>query len=156
MAVSLKIEDVICSLLQNDVQKNALNFAAWLNENSMAPQRWFDPTIWRIPYGENYLGGIFLNRPGRFRVCFFRGSYQGMHDENFLKSIYEHVTPCIDCGGECPKGKPETIFGKKFDNVCFQFPIQFENPDGDAVESIKDLIEYWKTIAADSDSWHVR
>lgn len=151
-----KIEDEIHDLLENDVQKNALEFTAYLNENNMTPQRWFGPTIWRVPYDKYYLCGIFLNRRGKFRVYFFRGSYQGTFNENFLKSIYDHVTPCIDCGGECPKGETATIFGKTFENTCFQFPIQFENPDGSTIKHIKDLIEYWKTIVSDSDSWHTR
>jgi len=49
-----------------------------------------------------------------------------------------------------------TIFGKKFSNTCFQFPIQFENPNIDTLEYIKKLIEYWKMTAPhNTDKWHV-
>ncbi len=53
-------------------------------------------------------------------------------------------------------GKDTIVFGRAFENTCFQFPVQFENPDGDTLEDIKKLIEYWKDASPSSDSWHVR
>jgi len=81
---------------------------------------------------------------------------QGESDREFIKTVHEYVKPCIDCGGECPKGMNMTIFGKEFPNTCFQFPIQFENPDAGTLEHIKELIAYWKVAAPDNtDKLHV-
>jgi hypothetical protein len=151
-----KIEDEIREFLEGEVQETALEFAAYLNENNMTPQQWFCPTIWKTPYGKYYFFGIFLNQKGKFRIYFYRCDYKGEFDEGFLKPVHDHVRPCVDCGGDCPKGMNMTIFGKEFPNTCFQFPIQFENPDGDTLEHIKKLIEYWKVVAPDNtDKLHV-
>ena len=107
-------------------------------------------------YEKYYLFGIFINQPDKFRIYFYRGDYNGEFDEKFVKAVHDNVAPCINCGGECPKGMDMTIFGKKFSNTCFQFPIQFENPDIDTLEYIKKLIEYWKITAPhNTDKWHV-
>lgn len=153
---SPKIEDEIFELLEGEVQEIAQKFTTYLNENNMTPQRWFCPTIWKTPYEKYYLFGIFMNQPGKFRIYFYRGDYNGEFDADFIKTVHDHVRPCIDCGGECPKGTDMTIFGKEFSNTCFQFPIQFENPDYKTLEHIKKLIEYWKLIAPQhTDKWHV-
>ena len=151
-----KIEDEIINRYDGDIKETALGFVAYLNEHNMAPQQWFGPAIWKTPYGKYYFFGIFMNVPGKFRMYFYRGDYSGEHDERFVKTIHDYVRPCVDCGGECPKGMDMTIFGKEFPNTCFQFPIQFENPDIGTLEHIKELIEYWKVIAPDNtDKLHV-
>lgn len=151
-----KIEDEIRELLDGEVKETALGFVTYLKDHNMTPQQWFCPTIWRVPYRENYLCGIFMNQTGKFRIYFFKGDYSGVFEERFIKAVHDNVKPCIDCGGECPKGMLATVFGKEFENTCFQFPVQFENPDSDMVDHIKELIEYWKDAVTRSDSWHVR
>jgi hypothetical protein len=150
-----RIEDEIQEFLQGDLQERALGFAFYLNEMKMTPKLWFGPTYWRVPYGENYLCGIVLNKD-RFRFWFFKGNYNGTFEDEFTKTVWEHVKPCIDCGGDDPKGIDTTVFGKEFAYTCFQFPIQFENPDNDTLGHIKKLIEYWKGVVPPSDSWHAR
>jgi len=151
-----KIEDEIIKRFEGDVKENALRFVAYLNEHNMTPQQWFGPAIWKTGCGKYYFFGIFMNQPGKFRIYFYRGDYEGEFDEGFVKTVCDHVTPCADCGGECPKGMDMTIFGKEFSNVCFQFPIQFENPAISVLEHIKELIEYWKVIAPrNTDKLHV-
>ena len=153
-----EIEDEIVKRLDGDLRERALGFVVWLNENNMAPKQWFSPAIWKTPTpgGKYYSFGIFMNRPGEFRLYFYRGDYKGEFDEGFLKTVHDHVRPCVDCGGDCPKGRDMTIFGKEFSNTCFQFPIQFENPNTATLEYIKELIEYWKVIAPyNTDKLHV-
>lgn len=152
-----RIEDAIFELYDGELQKTALDFVAYLNEHGMSPQEWFGPTIWKTPCGEKYYCfGIFMNQPEKFNLYFYRGDYKGVFDKEFIKTVHDHVRPCIDCGGECPKGMDMTIFGKEFPNTCFQFPIQFVNPDRDTLEYIKELIEYWKVTAPqNTDKLHV-
>ena len=153
---SPRIEDEILDLLQGDLKESAMAFVAYLRANQMAPRQWFGPKYWRIPYGANFLCSIIINQ-GKWRVFFFAGQYQGQFEEGFIKAIHGSVMPCVACtGDDCPKGRVMTIFGKEFANTCFQFPIQFVNPDHNALVYIKDLMEYWKGIAPLSDSWHCR
>jgi len=152
---SPQIEDEILGLLDGDLKERAMGFAAYLRANHLTPRQWFGPGYWRIPHGNEYLCAIVINKD-RWRFWFFQGDYSGEFDEGFIQAVHGHVKPCISCGGDCPKGKDTTVFGKEFANTCFQFPVQFENPDGSTVESIQELIEYWKEASPRSDSWHVR
>jgi hypothetical protein len=154
--ITPQIEDEIRALLAGDLQETALQFAAYLRENQMAPRRWFGPRYWRIPYEEYYLCSIFMDKD-RWRVFFFSGDYSGEFDEGFKKAVQESVMLCISCtGDDCPKGKEMTVFGRKFADACFQFPVQFVNPNGFTLKWIMELLEYWKGAAPQSDSWHCR
>jgi len=153
-----QVEDEIHAILDGERKETALLFAAWLRENQLAPQPWFGPGWWRIPFGEYYLCAMIVAN-ANWNVFFFKGDYSGVHDEKFVKAVTDCVFPCTKCHGEgwtqC-KGIPATIFGKEFTDTCFQFPIQFDNPCVEALEHVKTLIEYWKEAATRSDSWHCR
>lgn len=149
-----KIEDEIHALLDGDLKEAAFGFVRHLNERNLAPRRWFGPNYWRVPHEDRYLCGIVINR-GRWRVWFFSGDYSGDYGEAFTQIVHGAVRPCVSCtGDDCPKGMRITVFGKEFENACFQFPVQFENPDGDTLKCVQELIGYWKTAAPRSDSWH--
>jgi len=90
-----------------------------------------------------------------WRFWFWKGDYIGKHEDDFIKIVHDHVCPCVACGGEC-KGIDTTVFCKEFFNTCFQFPIQFNNPDNDILEHIKKMIEYWKEVTPSTDAWHAR
>jgi hypothetical protein len=148
------IEDVICELLDGDLKETALGCAAYLRANQLTPWQWFGRNYWRIPYEKSYLCGILVNKD-EWRFWFFRGDYNGEFAKRFIKTVQDNVNPCVSCHGvECPQGKDMTVFGREFPNACFQFPIQFVNPDCGTLECIKELIEYWKDAAPRSDSWH--
>ncbi|MEN6316597.1 MAG: hypothetical protein ABFD25_20370 [Clostridiaceae bacterium] len=152
--ISPQIEEEILELLEGDLKETALGFVAYLRTNQMTPRQWFGPNYWRIPYEKNYLCSIFMNKD-KWRVFFFSGDYKGEFEEGFVKAVQDSVMPCVSCtGDDCPKGKEMTVFGKEFTNTCFQFPVQFVNPNGSTLEYIKELLEYWKEVAPHSDSWH--
>jgi hypothetical protein len=151
--ITPKIEDEIIELLDGDLNQTALEFAAYLKTNRLSPKQWFGPNYWRIPYGDCYLCGIVVNK-ARWRIWFFKGEYRGEFEDEFIKTVQENVRPCIACTNDCPKGIDTMVFGREFPAACFQFPIQFENPNSSTLEYIKDLIEYWKAVAPHSDSWH--
>jgi hypothetical protein len=150
-----QIEGEILELLDGDLKKTALGFVSYLSANQMTPLQWFGPNYWRIPYEKNYLCGIVVNK-NRWRFWFFLGNYSGEFEEGFIKAVQDSVRPCVSCTDDCPKGKNTMVFGKEFLNICFQFPVQFENPNDNTLEYIKELIEYWKEVAPHSDSWHCR
>jgi len=150
---SPEIEDVIPEFLDGELKERALGFVGYLAANQLTPQQWFSRNFWRVSCGKNYLCGIVVEK-NRWRFWFWKGEYSGLHGENFVQQIHDHVRPCISCGSECPKGIDTIVFGKEFANTCFQFPVQFENPDSNALEHIKELIEYWKGVDPPSDAWH--
>lgn len=154
--ISPQIEEEIQELLAGDLKKTALEFVAYLRANQMTPRQWFGPCYWRIPYEKNYLCSILMSKD-KWRVFFFSGDYKGEFEVEFIKAVQDSVMPCISCtGDDCPKGIEMTVFGKEFTNTCFQFPVQFVNPNGRTLDYIKQLLEFWKGIAPHSDSWHCR
>jgi len=50
---------------------------------------------------------------------------------------------CDSCTESCGKGTRKRILGKEFDNVCSS-SFAFGNPDGDALECVKKLLEMRK------------
>lgn len=150
-----QIEDEINELLDGDLKETALGFAAYLRANQMTPRQWFGPSYWRVPHEDYYLCCIIVNKD-QWRIFFFRGDYSGEFEEGFIKTVQDNVRPCVSCVDDCPKGKDLTVFGKEFANTCFQFPVQYVNPNGSTMEYIKELLEYWKGAAPHSDSWHCR
>ena len=152
--VKIRIEDKILEHLEGDLQERALSVAAYLNANDMTPHEWFGSDFWKVPYKDYYLCGIVVQKDC-LRFWFWKGVYAGSYDATFIKATHDNVRPCITCGGEC-KGIDIVVFGKGFENTCFQFPIQFENPDEETMEHIKVLMEYCKGIVPPEDAWHAR
>jgi len=153
---TLKIQEEINRLLGSELREQAMGFVDYLRENDLTTQLWFGPAYWRVLYGTKYLCGIILDN-NRWRFWFWKGDYSGKCNENFSKAVHDHVRPCISCVGDdpkCPKGKDMTVFDKEFSNTCFQFPVQFENPDNDTLEHIKALLAYWKDVNPPDDAWH--
>ena len=150
---SPQIEEEIHALLDGDLKEIALGFIAYLRANQMAPRQWFGPNYWRIPYGQTYLCGMHLKKD-MWRFWFFSGDYSGEFDKGFMQAVQAGVKSCRSCVDDCPKGKDMTVFGAVFSNACFQFPVQFENPDVSTLEYIKVLLEHWKKVGPHSDSWH--
>ena len=163
-----KIEDVIGELLEGDRLKNASDFIAYLRENKMNP-RWFAQNCWNINYKGKFFCSIRIHgikqdgiryglEPGSWH--FGRNWYNGFnlpddlsgefedslsYDE-FKEFIWANVTPCKSNMG-CMNGRPcsrsEIHLGKEFDGVC---GLRIENPDAEALEHTKKLIEYCKNV----------
>lgn len=151
-----EIEAILLELADGDLRRAALDFVSYLREKNMAPRLWFHQNYWRVPHDGHYLCALLVDRE-RWRVFFFLGDYGGEFEEGWVRTVQDNVRPCVSCtGGDCPKGRETTVFGRKFANTCYQFPVQFVNPDERAVACIKELIEYWKGVAARSESWHAR
>jgi len=153
----MTFEKMIRKHLDGGMRETALGFAAYLNDNGLAPKQWFSPDFWRIPHEDHYLCGIKLY-DGGWTFWFWSGDYSGDPGEQLIKFVHEYVTACVDCvdPDHCKKGKDTTFFGKEFTRTCIQFPIQIANPDGSTLEQIKKLIEFWKTAAPNDTSWHYR
>ena len=157
------IENEIIERLDGEQRETALGFMDYLNANGMAPKLWFGPGYWIVP-GDGYnLFGICIyeKNPGADKqgwvLWFFNGDYDGAADEDLKEFIRSKTGLCVDCYGECEsKGVSMTVFGNEYENLCYQFPVRINNPDGAEIGMVKRLIEYWKTVAPYSDGLHVK
>jgi hypothetical protein len=66
-------------------------------------------------------------------------------DEQTKKIAWKNIDFCLS-GGCCNDnmGKRKVIFGKEFDNVCIAI-LRFNNPNAEAVECLKKMVEIRKT-----------
>jgi len=150
LSKKLTFEDAIQHYLEGELKNRALEFAAWLTENGLAPQGGL--AEWDIPYKDACLCWIRFEPKYHFR--FFYCDYSGEQDEGFMKAVQDHVVHCTTCHeGPC-SGGDAMIFGKAFVNVCKEFTVQFENPDGGMLEYIKQMLAYWKEKGHTSVSYH--
>ena len=158
-----KIEDeILSSRFDGELRESALEFIAYLNANQMTPRRWFGSGFWTIPWENNNLCGIHLygfnpradNNGWVF--WFFSGDYSGSADEELIKFVKDSAGHCVKCSADCKtQGVDMTLFGAEHTDMCFQFPVRIGNPDNEALEKIKKLIEFWKEIAPRSNGLHV-
>jgi len=145
-------EDAIQHYLEGNIRDSALEFAAWSKANGLAPKQDGDPAEWLIPYKDDCLCWIHFEPKYHFR--FFYCDYSGEQDEGFMRAVQDHVMHCTTCHeGPC-SGGDAVIFGKAFTNVCKEFTVRFENPDGGTMEHIKQLLAYWKEKGHTSVSYH--
>lgn len=159
-----KIEDVVGDLLDGDRLKNALEFITYLRENKMNP-RWFAQNCWHTYYKGKFFCSIRIHgikqdgiryglEPGSWH--FGRNWYNGFYlpddlscefedsisYDNFKNFVWANVRPCKNCMC-CKPGQSGIYLGKKFDSVC---GLRIENPDAEALEHTKKLIEYCKSV----------
>ena len=62
-------------------------------------------------------------------------------DPAMVEIAWVNVNVCGDCGSGCVPGSRQTVFGKEFDNLCAGAVLAFSNPDAEALECVKKLLE---------------
>ena len=142
--------DVIQAALSGDTQKHALDLAAFLEASEM-PAELAGDTLWKVDFKGKSVCYIHIdgaaNMPGPWTV-WPDGDYSSEPagfaiDEPTEELARAHVNTCGSCGAPCSPGKPATILGKGFDNVCGSV-MAFNNPDSAALECLKKMIELRK------------
>ena len=149
-----KLEDVLNDYLDGDNLKNALDFAAWLRANKMAPQ-YISGNLsggmgmaWSVIYGKKE------NRANRVcHIKLYNNSWHicpsGDYYDDF-KNIVELETmitsnlhPCTVCGHNCNSGMGQTMmfFGKEFNKICGGFTIRLCNLNVADLEKVKKVLE---------------
>jgi len=153
-----QIENFISEILTADAQKNALEFTSYLRASEMQFERgkgyWEGKLYWVITYKDETVCYILIGAeekpgPGPWIIwsddsgsnCFADFPL----DEQLKKVAWKNVDICGNCGG-CgnPGGTRKTIFGKEFNNVC-RTTMRFTNPDGEALECVKKMVEIRKS-----------
>ncbi|MCL2512982.1 MAG: hypothetical protein FWF08_03690 [Oscillospiraceae bacterium] len=150
-----KIEEVMKKTLKGETLNNALGFIAFLRESGFKTED---------KYGNNF---YYMSEPTCILLCFENENYPDGEWGVYNSPICEYEGIPLDedlkefsrenvriCKGECgcrkwPRGGDQTVFGKKFEGVCSSV-IMYQNPDAEAIEKIKKIMEHWKLIIADS------
>ena len=144
--VKPQIEDIAGEVLSGDALKNALDFVAYLRENKLNPI-WSATNVWKVSSKTFNVCFIRLHgaapyhglAEGEWNISPFIGEYEAslLSDEN-KEIAWANKKDCPSCG-QCAL-KLDTVFGKKYDYVC-EGAIRFRNPDTDAIECAKRIVE---------------
>jgi hypothetical protein len=149
------IEIYIEEILSGDARKNALDFFAYLKANEMQFERgkgyWEDKFYWVIKYNGESVCYILINNHENTEpwIIWSDDSDSNWYaeaplDEHMKEIAWRNVDICGNCGGcDKPGGRRKTVFGKDFENVCIT-TMRFDNPDAEAVECMKRLVEIRK------------
>jgi len=156
-----KIEDIILESLTGDAQKNALSFITYLSACDMQFEKdggyWSDKLYWCITYkGESVCYILIFSQASSVdstdpwvvwtddsgSKCFADYPLDDITKNIAWKNIDFCGNVNGDCGG-CAGRIRKIIFGKEFDNVCGT-TFRFSNPNTDAVDCAKKLIEIRK------------
>jgi len=143
------VEEAINDLLDSENKANALNLAAYLNENNMSPNM----ANWgKVRYNNEYnIGRMTVEKKGKW--CF--EVFSSLHyyavngyvddDADFVEAVHKRVKICkAPCHDQCWRAKDVNVFGKEFKSVCSQHSGEFVNPTVTEIGYIKKLIEYRK------------
>jgi len=154
-----RIENFIIEHLDGDTQKNALEFVAYLRKNDMQFIRdkngyWEDKLYWWIKYNEEIFCFILINgyEVGHWVIWFEDGGTDCFSDFPVDERTKEIAWANVDifkgdCGGGQCEGLRKVIFGKEFESL-YRTLMCFTNPDAEAVECMKKLVEISKTAFA--------
>jgi len=149
-----RVESTINRTLSGDALKNALDFVAFMRASGFKTDD---------EYGCNF---YYMGEPTCVFLCFepsenFPSGFWGIYNypideyEGFpLDECYkEHARANVRiCTGECgcpnwPRGGNQKVYGKDFESVCSSV-VCFFNPDAEALETIKEMMEYWMKCIA--------
>ena len=149
------IESVIDEVLIGNAKNNALEFVAYLRENEMQFHRdkngyWKDKLYWWIKCKEEYFCFILINgyENGHWSIWFEDGGSDCYADFPVAEWIKEITWANVDvfkgdCGGGQCEGLRKVIFGKIFESL-YRTLMFFDNPNTEAVECMKKLVEIRK------------
>jgi len=141
-------QQAITEILIGETQKNALDFAAFLNANDMGTGD--DGSNGTVTYNGEVLAYMHMDgkpeMPGPWTIW---PSVTGTVPEDFvfdeaMKEIaWKNVNICGKCGGDCAPGSRKTVYGKEFDNVCGAI-LAFTDPTADELACVKRVLEMIK------------
>jgi len=156
-----KIEEVITYCLDDELQKNAINFTMWMRENKMPLKLYTSNTrSYRADYKGWTLCFVFLhhiddlsNNIHQGKPSFIKISptlqlfdtYKDIVINENLTAIEwdDNITDytCNQCGGGCGhKGVDRTIFNEDYKYICKWRGLKAHNPDAATFDILKRLL----------------
>ena len=146
-----RIEDVFNEVLTGYALINALDFAEFLSANEI---------IQADQHAMHYKGEcvcfVDTRNERHSWIVWAEGDYSSEHedfpiDKQTKEIAWAHANKCGSCEGvDCKPGKTKIIFGKDFANICSgaDVDMRFHNPDAEALECLKRLVEMRRHIIA--------
>ena len=158
-----QIEEEIHTVLDPVFREDALAFISYLRKSGMKPHQWFGPGFWIVP-GENrnlfgiHFYGLKPQSTGTGWVLwFFASNYANTENEELIQLVFDHVGHCIKCSAACEvQGVDMNFFGRAYTNICYQFPVRFNNPDSETLQKVKLLIDFCQKTTANSSGLYVQ
>ena len=144
--------DYIKENLTGDTQRNVLNFVRHLASHEMTVKVDDDGGGGRVFFKGETVCDVWLRGgseyPGPWTIWMYWAETKSVpNDKRLMEITWAHVHNCENCvGGNnawCRSDKKKTILGRDFDNVC-QAAIAFTDPNAEAVECVKKLMEMRK------------
>ena len=149
-----QIEEEINAVLIGERKQNALDFVSYVKSLRMTPQ-WTSANSWAVSYKGKRVCYIKLVMRQEGNAWYIRPAVQYndelrdfCREEHLEEIMLENVHYCAGCG-KCKPGTTVTFFDMELKHVCSS-PIDFEfhNPNIEALESAKKLVEYRRTEIA--------
>lgn len=150
------IENQIQQCLTGNAQNTALDFVSWLKENKIKPT-WSLTNQWQSNSKDKSICIICVdNGKWSIRLCLRNSNdYKDLAiADNLQDFVCEKMQRCSICNHKCNSGSKSganvVILGKELKNICYgaiftgRNWIEFENPDANDVEKLKQLIEWEK------------
>jgi len=153
-----RIEDAIQNLPSGSLRNNALSFVTFLvNENLNLVRCPWDDSIWKVQFGDYYIGWISITSRSwayeNFNYLQFDEYIDD--DQEFTATIHKHVKICNKpCHDECWGTMDVMVFGKQFNSVCSNHGLAISEPSMETIEHIKKLISYNKKIVPRDHIYH--
>ena len=165
-----KIEDVIPEYLDGDMEKNAIDFITYMQENKMV-LRWAGVhNAWKANYKSKPICYVRLadgNNPAwlssaknaKLTITPYLNNINKYQEriinEDWQDSIWDNLYYCKVCGNGCAPGKDKIILGKEFKGLCngifyCRFSVSFVNPDDITISRIKKMLEWEKQARTES------
>ncbi|MCL2284942.1 MAG: hypothetical protein FWC32_01090 [Firmicutes bacterium] len=163
------MEDVINEVFTGDLQRNALDLAAYLKENQCSAE---DPGnhMWDAKYKDEVVCFIHFVVPeynpeynsevkeNERNLLIYSDLEQGTWvnwtdsekndeivaypvDERIKKIAWSNLRTCTEeCSGPCKPGMSKRVLGKTFNNLCFS-ALMFSSLDKETLECVKRMID---------------
>jgi hypothetical protein len=144
-----KIDDEILVKLDGDMQKNALDFVAYMrtagmtNHADMANAFLYDDKWVCILIIDNGGWTIYDNPLTKHYDDF-------PIDEDLKKFAWANVHICATGHCDSSPGVRKTIFGKEYENVCTS-EVAFRNPNAETLQKITQMIDIWLAAGGNND-----
>ena len=146
---ALTIENEILAKLEGDMQKNALDFVAYMRAAGMK-----NPTD--MPNAFLYNGkwvNILIIDNGGWTIYDnpLTKHYNDFPvDEELKMFAWENVHICATGHCDSSPGVRKTIFGKEYENVCTS-EVAFRDPNAYTLSKVKQMLDIWLVNGGNND-----
>ena len=144
-----KFEDAAASYLENpEDRERALEFAAWLRANRMAPSAGNSGYNWYVAQQGKRVCQLKMYDDTWFILTRWEIIDELIAREELKEVLWEHAFQCTVCNTRCGYGTLDLdLYGREVKNICRQYFLRICNPDAKTIELFKEfLLERGKNI----------